>query len=120
MSVGTAGITGIEKDIPVCMYRKMRELRRFEEKVRDVFGRNLIPGTLHLYVSEKAAATGVCSDPQVEDYVASTHKGCGRCVAKGANLNKMVAGILGKKTGYCRGRGGSMYVADVSVRKTYR
>ncbi|MCW4021318.1 MAG: thiamine pyrophosphate-dependent dehydrogenase E1 component subunit alpha, partial [Candidatus Bathyarchaeota archaeon] len=97
------------------MYRKMLEIRRFEEKVWDLFGRNLIPGTLHLYLGQEATAVGVCANLQVEDYITSTHRGHGHCIAKGADLNKTMAEILGRKNGYCKGKGGSMHVADAAV-----
>jgi pyruvate dehydrogenase E1 component alpha subunit len=114
-SHGVADISEIEKETLVYMYRKMLEIRRFEEKVWDLFGRNLVPGTLHLYMGEEATAVGVCANLEVDDYITSTHRGHGHCIAKGANLNKMMAEILGKKTGYCKGKGGSMHVADASV-----
>ncbi|MDH5441859.1 MAG: thiamine pyrophosphate-dependent dehydrogenase E1 component subunit alpha, partial [Candidatus Bathyarchaeota archaeon] len=93
----------------------MLEIRRFEEKVWDLFGRNLIPGTLHLYIGEEATAVGVCVNLRVDDYITSTHRGHGHCIAKEARLEPMMAELLGKKTGYCKGKGGSMHVADASV-----
>jgi pyruvate dehydrogenase E1 component alpha subunit len=110
-----AELAGIAKEKMVYMYRKMLEVRRFEEKVWDLFGRNLVPGTLHLYIGEEATAVGVCANLQIDDYITSTHRGHGHCIAKGADLDKMMAEILGKKTGYCKGKGGSMHVADASV-----
>jgi len=115
LSLEVADITGIDKETLVYMYRKILEIRMFEEKVWDLFGRNLIPGTLHLYLGEEATAVGVCANLNAEDYVTSTHRGHGHCIAKGADLNKMMAEILGKKTGYCKGKGGSMHVADATV-----
>jgi TPP-dependent pyruvate/acetoin dehydrogenase alpha subunit len=91
------------------------EIRRFEEKVWDLFGRNLVPGTLHLYLGQEAVAVGVCTNLKPDDYITSTHRGHGHCIAKGANLNKAMAEILGKETGYCKGKGGSMHVADAAV-----
>jgi len=110
-----ANTEGIGKETLVYMYRKMLEVRRFEEKVWDLFGRNIIPGTLHLYIGEEATAVGVCSNLRADDYVTSTHRGHGHCIAKGADLNRMMAEILGRSTGYCKGKGGSMHVADASV-----
>ena len=115
MSVEVADIVGINKETLVHMYRKMLEVRRFEEKVWDLFGRNLVPGTLHLYLGEEAVAVGVCANLNIDDYITSTHRGHGHCIAKGADLNKMMAEIFGKKTGYCKGKGGSMHVADAFV-----
>lgn len=115
MSSNMANTEGIGKETLVYMYRKMLEVRRFEEKVWDLFGRNIIPGTLHLYIGEEATAVGVCSNLRADDYVTSTHRGHGHCIAKGADLNRMMAEILGRSTGYCKGKGGSMHVADASV-----
>jgi pyruvate dehydrogenase E1 component alpha subunit len=108
-------VAGIGKETLVYMYRKLLEIRRFEEKVWDLFGRNLVPGTLHLYLGQEAVAVGVCTNLKPDDYITSTHRGHGHCIAKGANLNKAMAEILGKETGYCKGKGGSMHVADAAV-----
>ncbi len=97
------------------MYRKMLEIRLFEEKVFELYGQNLVPGTIHLYAGEEAVAVGVCANLRKDDYIVSTHRGHGHCIAKGANLDKTMAEILGKKTGYCKGKGGSMHIADFSI-----
>jgi pyruvate dehydrogenase E1 component alpha subunit len=97
------------------MYRKMFEIRCFEEKVFELYGQNLIPGTIHLYAGEEAVAVGVCSSLRKDDYITSTHRGHGHCIAKGAELKRTMAEILGKKTGYCKGKGGSMHIADFNV-----
>lgn len=97
------------------MYRKMLEIRLFEEKVFDLYGQNLVPGTIHLYAGEEAVAVGVCCNLNVDDYITSTHRGHGHCIAKGADLKRIMAEILGKKTGYCKGKGGSMHIADFAV-----
>jgi acetoin:2,6-dichlorophenolindophenol oxidoreductase subunit alpha len=97
------------------MYRKMLEIRCFEEKVFELYGQNLVPGTIHLYAGEEAVAVGVCSSLRKDDYVTSTHRGHGHCIAKGAELKRTMAEILGKKTGYCKGKGGSMHIADFNV-----
>jgi pyruvate dehydrogenase E1 component alpha subunit len=97
------------------MYEKMLEIRLFEEKVFELYGQNLVPGTIHLYAGEEAVAVGVCTALRKDDYVTSTHRGHGHCIAKGADLSKIMAEILGKKTGYCRGKGGSMHIADFKV-----
>ena len=97
------------------MYRKMLEIRQFEEKVYELYGQNLVPGTIHLYVGQEAVAVGVCANLRREDYVVGTHRGHGHCIAKGADLKRVMAEILGKKTGYCKGKGGSMHIADFSV-----
>jgi pyruvate dehydrogenase E1 component alpha subunit len=115
LSVDIPRTPRIEGKTLIHLFEKMLEIRRFEEKVWDLFGRNLIPGTLHLYIGEEATAVGVCANLRVDDYITSTHRGHGHCIAKGARVDKMMAELLGKKTGYCKGKGGSMHVADASV-----
>jgi pyruvate dehydrogenase E1 component alpha subunit len=105
----------LEKGKMVEMYRKMLEIRHFEEKVYDLYGQNLVPGTIHLYAGQEAVAVGVCANLRKDDYITSTHRGHGHCIAKGAQLNRVMAEILGKKTGYCMGKGGSMHIADFSI-----
>lgn len=105
----------MDKDKLIDMYRKMLEIRLFEEKVFELYGQNLVPGTIHLYAGEEAVAVGVCANLREDDYVVSTHRGHGHCIAKGARLDKTMAEILGKKTGYCKGKGGSMHIADFSI-----
>lgn len=97
------------------MFRRMLEIRLFEEKVFELYGQNLVPGTIHLYAGEEAVAVGVCSALKKSDYITSTHRGHGHCIAKGADLKRTMAEILGKETGYCKGKGGSMHIADFSV-----
>jgi pyruvate dehydrogenase E1 component alpha subunit len=97
------------------MFRKMLEIRLFEEKVFELYGQNLVPGTIHLYAGEESVAVGICNALEKTDYVTSTHRGHGHCIAKGADLKRTMAEILGKKTGYCKGKGGSMHIADFSV-----
>ncbi len=97
------------------MYRQMLTIRFFEEKVFELYGQNLVPGTIHLYAGEEAVAVGVCANLRRDDYITSTHRGHGHCIAKGARLDKTMAEILGRKTGYCKGKGGSMHIADFSI-----
>jgi pyruvate dehydrogenase E1 component alpha subunit len=97
------------------MYRQMLTIRSFEEKVFELYGQNLVPGTIHLYAGEEAVAVGVCANLGQGDYIISTHRGHGHCIAKGARLDKTMAEILGRKTGYCKGKGGSMHIADFSI-----
>src|SRR5881409_1280514 len=94
------------------MYRKMVGIRLFEEKVNDLYTRALMPGLAHLYIGEEAVAVGVCEALRTDDYITSTHRGHGHCVAKGAALDLMFAELLGKEAGYCKGKGGSMHIAD--------
>ena len=97
------------------MYRKMVEIRRFEEHVWDVYTRGLMPGLAHLYIGEEGVAVGACAALRDDDYITSTHRGHGHCLAKGARLEPMMAEIMGKEAGYCRGKGGSMHIADLSM-----
>jgi TPP-dependent pyruvate/acetoin dehydrogenase alpha subunit len=93
----------------------MWRIRRFEEAVDDLFGRGLMHGTMHLSIGQEAAATGACLALRQDDLITSTHRGHGHCIAKGARLDRMMAELLAKETGYCRGRGGSMHIADVAT-----
>jgi pyruvate dehydrogenase E1 component alpha subunit len=105
----------VTKEKLVELFRKMLEIRSFEEKVFELYAQNLVPGTIHLYLGEEAVAVGVCSALRKDDYITSTHRGHGHCIAKGADLKRTMAEILGKKTGYCKGKGGSMHIADFSI-----
>lgn len=105
----------LDKDRFAEMYQKMLEIRLFEEKIFELYAQNLVPGTIHLYAGEEAVAVGVCSSLRKDDYITSTHRGHGHCIAKGADLKRTMAEILGKKTGYCKGKGGSMHIADFNV-----
>jgi len=107
--------SNLNKDRFAEMYQKMLEIRLFEEKIFELYAQNLIPGTIHLYAGEEAVAVGVCSSLRKDDYITSTHRGHGHCIAKGADLKRTMAEILGKKTGYCKGKGGSMHIADFNV-----
>jgi len=104
----------LERDRLLEMYRRMLQIRYFEEKVFELYGQNLVPGTIHLYAGQEAVAVGVCANLRNDDYITSTHRGHGHCIAKGAELGRVMAEILGKKNGYCRGKGGSMHIADFS------
>jgi len=94
------------------MYRRMLMIRLFEEKVNDLYTRALMPGLAHLYIGEEAVAVGICEALTADDYITSTHRGHGHCLAKGAELDRMFAELLGKEAGYCKGKGGSMHIAD--------
>lgn len=97
------------------MYELMVKIRKFEEKVVDIFARGFMPGLAHLYVGEEAVAVGACSNLNKEDYISSTHRGHGHCIAKGGDVKRMMAEIFGKRTGYCKGKGGSMHIADLDI-----
>ena len=94
------------------MYRRMSSIREFEEHANDLYLRALMPGLTHLYEGEEAVAVGICEALRPDDYITSTHRGHGHCLAKGASPNRMFAELLGKEAGYCRGKGGSMHIAD--------
>lgn len=104
--------SGTEADTYLKMYQKMMAIRLFEEQVNDLYTRALMPGLAHLYIGEEAIAVGVCSALRSDDYITSTHRGHGHCLAKGAAPDRMFAELLGKEAGYCRGKGGSMHIAD--------
>jgi acetoin:2,6-dichlorophenolindophenol oxidoreductase subunit alpha len=93
-------------------YRQMLAIRLFEERVNDLYTRALMPGLAHLYIGEEAVAVGVCEALRKDDYITSTHRGHGHCLAKGASPDRMFAELLGKEAGYCKGKGGSMHIAD--------
>ena len=94
------------------MYQQMVAIRLFEERVNDLYTRALMPGLAHLYIGEEAIAVGICEALRPDDYVTSTHRGHGHCLAKGATPDRMFAELLGKEAGYCKGKGGSMHIAD--------
>ena len=104
-----------EKEMLIRMYRQMATIRSFEEAIRDVYRRGLMPGLAHLYIGEEAVAVGVCSALRDHDYITSTHRGHGHCIAKGCDLKKMMAEVMGRVDGYCIGKGGSMHIADFNV-----
>lgn len=97
------------------MYETMIKIRIFEEKAKKLFNKGLIRGPMHSYKGEEAVATGVCSALKDYDLITSTHRGHGHCIAKGGDLKKMMAELLGKETGYCKGKGGSMHIADMDI-----
>src|SRR3989442_15739628 len=94
------------------LYRQMRRIRVFEEKLAELVNAGQLAGFLHLYAGEEAVAVGVCAHLGDRDYVASTHRGHGHAIAKGVELPAMMAEIFGRGTGICRGKGGSMHIAD--------
>jgi pyruvate dehydrogenase E1 component alpha subunit len=94
------------------MYREMQRIRLFEEQVNQLYTRAVMPGLAHLYIGEEAVAVGICSALHRDDYITSTHRGHGHCLAKGAAPDRMFAELLGKEAGYCKGKGGSMHIAD--------
>jgi pyruvate dehydrogenase E1 component alpha subunit len=104
--------SNIDSEQLMRMFRRMVMIRQFEENANDLYTRALMPGITHLYSGEEAIAVGVCEALHSDDYITSTHRGHGHCVAKGAALDRMFAELLGKEAGYCKGKGGSMHIAD--------
>jgi TPP-dependent pyruvate/acetoin dehydrogenase alpha subunit len=105
-------VNTFSKELALHAYRQMVRIRMFEEQVNELYTRALMPGLAHLYSGEEAIAVGICEALKKEDYVTSTHRGHGHCLAKGATPNLMFAELLGKEAGYCHGKGGSMHIAD--------
>jgi pyruvate dehydrogenase E1 component alpha subunit len=103
----------IPKEKLIDMYRIMLRIRTFEERAAKEFAAGRIGGFVHLYSGEEAVATGACSTLRPDDYITSTHRGHGHVIAKGGKTDRMMAELFGKKTGYCKGKGGSMHIADV-------
>ncbi len=105
----------IDPRMMIEMYRTMLRIRRFEEKVVDLYARQMVMGVVHLYIGEEAVAAGVCAHLRKDDYITSTHRGHGHCIAKGGELRFMMAELFGKTTGYCQGKGGSMHIANAEI-----
>jgi pyruvate dehydrogenase E1 component alpha subunit len=104
-----------EKEKLLAMYTNMLTIRLFETRVGELFAQGKLPGFIHLYIGEEAVATGVCAHLGPTDYITSTHRGHGHLISKGGDLNLMMAELYGKRTGYCKGKGGSMHIADVDL-----
>ncbi|MBW6487298.1 MAG: thiamine pyrophosphate-dependent dehydrogenase E1 component subunit alpha [Syntrophobacterales bacterium] len=97
------------------LYRTMVTIRGFETLAGELFAAGKIPGFIHLSIGQEASSVGVCSVLRPDDYIVTTHRGHGHVIAKGGNLKKMIAELVGRKTGYCKGKGGSMHIADFSL-----
>ncbi len=108
-----SGLETLDRDALLRMYQTMVEIRAFEDAAGKNFAAGLIPGFVHLYAGEEAIAVGVCSQLTERDVITSTHRGHGHCIAKGVDIPGMVAELMGKSTGVCKGKGGSMHIADV-------
>ncbi len=108
----TASGTAVGSDLALEMYRRMTLIRLFEEQANELYRSAKMPGLTHLYIGEEGVAVGVCSALRRDDWITSTHRGHGHCLAKGAEPGRMFAELLGKEAGYCRGKGGSMHIAD--------
>ena len=105
----------MNEDTALGLYKTMVLIRKFEEKLFYLFSTRSMPGSMHQYNGQEAVAAGVCSHLSKEDYITSTHRGHGHCIAKGADINAVMAEMFAKSTGCCRGMGGSMHIADFSV-----
>ncbi|MDT8901634.1 thiamine pyrophosphate-dependent dehydrogenase E1 component subunit alpha [Anaeroselena agilis] len=105
----------LTKENLLAFYQTMVTIRTFETKAAELFAAGKLPGFVHLYIGEEAVATGVCANLTAKDYITSTHRGHGHLIAKGGNVDLMMAELYGKATGYCKGKGGSMHIADVDL-----
>ena len=105
----------MEKTLALTLYRQMVQIRRFEEELFRLFLKRPMPGSMHQYIGQEAVAVGVCAHLAKEDYVTSTHRGHGHCIAKGVGIKAIMAEMFAKKTGCCKGMGGSMHIADFGV-----
>ncbi len=105
----------LTREQQLAMLRSMQTIRRFEERASDDFQAGHIYGVVHCYIGQEAVAVGVCSALTREDQIISTHRGHGHCIAKGADLKRMMAELYGRYTGYCKGKGGSMHIADFGI-----
>ena len=103
---------GMDVTLQLAMYEQMFLIRRFEEKAIELFEKGLIRGNVHPCIGQEAVSVGVCANLRADDYMTSTHRGHGNCLAKGADAHRMIAELLGRATGYCKGKGGSMHIAD--------
>jgi pyruvate dehydrogenase E1 component alpha subunit len=108
----TAADPTVGVELALDMYRRMSLIRLFEEQANELYRSAKMPGLTHLYIGQEAVAVGVCSALRRDDWITSTHRGHGHCLAKGAQPARMFAELLGKEAGYCRGKGGSMHIAD--------
>ena len=105
----------VSKEKVLNFYETMLRIRLFEDRIVDLYSRGVIPGLAHLYIGEEAVAAGVCGTLREDDYITSTHRGHGHVIAKGADLKLMMAELFGRETGYCKGKGGSMHIADMEM-----
>lgn len=108
----TLDYKAIDREQWLHMYQQMLKIRVFEEHANELYTSAKMPGLAHLYIGEEAIAVGMCEALRKDDYITSTHRGHGHCLAKGATMDRMFAELLGKEPGYCRGKGGSMHIAD--------
>ena len=105
----------LSKDKKIKIYKMMKRIRLFEEEAFRLASQGFIAGSTHFYIGQEAIAAGVCFCLKKEDYIMSTHRCHGHCIAKGGNLKKMMAELMGRKTGYCKGKGGTMHLLDPEI-----
>ncbi|PDT07995.1 ABC transporter substrate-binding protein, partial [Rhizobium sp. J15] len=103
----------LSQDKLIEVYRSMRMIRRFEERVMEEMATGDIPGNTHLYAGQEASAVGICLHLREDDYISSTHRGHGHSIAKGVDIDSMMAELFGRATGTCGGKGGSQHIADL-------
>ncbi len=108
-----SSIQALDRSLLLRLYEQMETIRQFEERAGKEFAAGKIPGFVHLYAGEEAVAVGVCAHLTDDDFITSHHRGHGHCIAKGVDIREMVAELLGREAGACRGKGGSMHIADV-------
>src|SRR5947199_8043921 len=111
-NVGSS-IQALDRSLLLRLYKQMETIRQFEDRAGKEFASGKIPGFVHLYAGEEAVAVGVCAHLTDDDFITSHHRGHGHCIAKGVDVREMVAELLGREAGSCRGKGGSMHIADV-------
>src|SRR5436309_4577980 len=104
-----------ESDQLLAMYRQMVLIRRFDEQAMELRLEGRIYGVVHPYIGQEAIAVGICANLEASDRLTSTHRGHGHCIAKGADIRRMMAELFGRRDGYCKGKGGSMHIADFDV-----
>jgi TPP-dependent pyruvate/acetoin dehydrogenase alpha subunit len=109
------GALAIKDEVLKAMFRKMLTIRRFEERAIQEYEKGNLYGFIHSYIGQEAIAAGVCEHLRIDDRIVSNHRGHGHCIAKGADMKRMMAEIFGRKTGYCKGKGGSMHIADFEI-----
>jgi pyruvate dehydrogenase E1 component alpha subunit len=108
-----AEMSALTREQMLHLYQQMWEIRTFDTRAYELYREGVMRGTTHAYIGEEAIAVGVCAALNTDDTITSTHRGHGHCIAKGGDMNLMMAELLGRETGYCRGKGGSMHIADV-------